>query len=693
MSNFKIKNAEIMISRRIPSNYTKNNKPLIIDQNSYLIKTNNTKRELNIINKSNIIDKILNESNSKLYQKIKTQIENFRHKSNRKLCLRNKSSDMNSNIRNKKIVLEKNPNFFSYRLTKEKHTYQNMKDNYMKYKENLFLKDNSYINSSFLHKNVIDAKINKEECKIKNYKKINSSTKILFKNNNTNNKRYFNKLNKENNNEKNNNDKINLSGKIGKLPIKSLELDSENLSDSKKNNIKTDRFNKIFNKYIWNNIINGLNSFNKIKNLIKLNGFNLENYDFNTIYKDNKKNNTNINFNDANLINVSNKIINNNNFERNENKNITSNINNNSFDNNKNIIKKQKIYLSPVITKIKQDKIINLKKDKSNEKNKKIYIFDKEYKKYIINEVNKYYKNNSFISIKDFYKEWLIENQKFITINDIHFYLNEIIKLNKPIKKETIFNFFFNDFQINGLDYTNFKKLFFVNESEKLSDTGLKIEIRKEKKLTKNHKINLVKENKENIYLIILKKIKEFLIKKIKNNFNNKRINYNLSYDNFYNLIKNNVIIEKQYYYYFFNDMIKKIYLEYYDIEKNKINLLYIVEKRNKPNKIEIDIDNSVNIKEIKEDKKINLNYDFKMKEIEKEKEKRSLSYNNINDINKKNYIKKIYKKNKKYVNQNNYNKIKQKNQENKVNEKATKSEYLSSSRKKSKNSDIINYL
>ena len=697
MSNFKIKNAEIIISQRIPSNYKKNDKPLIIEQNSNLINTNRAKREFNIFNKANIIDKILGESNSKIFQKIKTQIETFRNKSNKKLFLRNKSSDMNANIRNKKKVLEKNPHFFSYRLTKQRHNYQEMKENYMKNKENLFIKDYSYINNSFFHKNILDSKINKEESKIINYKKINSSKKILFKNNDIYSKRYFNKLNKVNKNTKNNIN-IHLIGKIGKLPIKSLELESENLSDTKRINIKTDRFNKIFNKYISNNIINGLNSFNKIKNLIKLNGFNLDNYDFNTIYKDNKNNYTNNNFNNANLINISKKIINNNKLERKENINITSINNNNSFDNINNIINKQKIYLSPIITKINQDKIIKLLNNRKNDYNKKKYANDKECKKYIINEVNKYYKNNNFASLKDFYKEWLIENQQFITINDIHFYLNEIIKLNKPIKKETIINLFFNDFQINGLDYYNFKKLFLLNENEKLNDTGVKIEVEIEKKVTKNHKINLIKENKENIYLALLKKIKEFLRKKIKNKENNnKRINFYLNYENFFNLIKNNVIIEKQYYYYFFNDMIRKIYLEYYDIDKNKINLLNIVEKKNKSNKFEIDIDNNININEIKEDKKKNINYDFKIKEIkkekEKEKEKRSLSFNNINikDTNKKDYIKEIFKKNKKYINNNNKNK--QKIQEKKVNEKAIKSEFNFSSRRKFKNSDIINYL
>ena len=78
--------------------------------------------------------------------------------------------------------------------------------------------------------------------------------------------------------------------------------------------------------------------------------------------------------------------------------------------------------------------------------------------------VNKYYRDNKYTSIKDFYKEWVIENKNYISINDIHNYLNKVIGLNKSISKEKIKEVFFSECQLNSFNYEYFKKFFFMND-------------------------------------------------------------------------------------------------------------------------------------------------------------------------------------------------------------------------------------
>lgn len=745
MSINKIKNAEIAQRQKQSSNQLKNDKLLYLDQNSNSLYLDKIKKELNNNNNSNLLNKILNEPNNKFYQKkYLKKINIFRKENNKIIYTRNNLS--NSYLNNNCLISykEKEQNFHSYRLMKETNLYQKMKEKFIKFKENKNFKNYSFTNNSTLSKNSPNLKIN-EENKIKNLKKNRTfMIKNYYNNNNNliNSKRFFNKINKDNEVCENSKNKLNQT--IGKISIKSLEIENEDLNNKKIRINNNDRFNKIFNKYISNNIINGLNSFNKIKNLIKLKGFNLDKYDFNTIYKDENYYDRSMD----NKTNINNKRKNINKVTKNENiSNYFSFINNknNSFDKDKNIIKKQKQYLSPVITKINQDKFNkllncnkleeqnNIKNTNNNDNN------DKEYIIYIINVVNKYYRDNNYTSIKDFYKEWVIENKNYISINDIHYYLNKVIGLNNTISKEKIKEVFFSECQLNSFNYEYFKKFFFMNVFSDLSDTGIKIENNKKEVKSKNHKINISESIKANKYNEIIQKIneeKEILIKTFNNNINEKS-NYYLNFEKFYELIKNNLSFDSTY---FFKDIIYSIYKKYYDNDNNKINILHFLksinnsnnniknkdsdnnnnkllnnlEKKNnkekKENKCEIITDNVINLNEIKKEKTNNYKYkDFK----HNEKNIRNLSYNNINGINNnknkeiKNKQNKEESKNKKknletpYKNKNEESKTKNEESKNKNEESKNKNEdskkykkgYINNLKNKIKNNNNINHI
>ena len=621
MSHYKIKNEEIFLEKEKNPNNENNKNILILNKNNNSIFSNEK-------NKS-ILMEILNETNNQLYKKI---IKNYEPISNRTLYTRNNLLNINLNTNNLLSKVKKNSHIFH--LKNELKSYENINNEKLLNMNNI--KNFSYTNNSILSRKIVEPEINEEEeKKIKNMNKNKSFIykQILNKKNNNNiiyilnhaNKQEININKDENNLEKN----LNEAG-IGRLSLKSLKI--ENIENKKRKDIETDRFNNIFNRYISNNIINGLNSFNKIKDLIKLNGFNLDKCNFNTIYKynnNNNYNNQNLNLS-KNSFNIK-KLINKENIKNNS---LSLN-SNNSDEKNKNIVNRQKIYLSPVITKISKDKIeslLNKKNINDDMKFKSLYIYDKGYIKYIINEVNNYYKRKNFISIKDFYNKWLKENGRYITINDIYYFLNKIIKLKKPINKGDILKNFFN-YQINSFDYQKFKEFFFIKYNENFSEAGLKLEIKNETNYFKRNK----ETNIEDIYYFkLIKKIiliKDALIEDINNKENNKNstFNYNLNYEQFYNLIKNNLKIKEKYDY-----NIKRMYLEYYDKINNRINLLHFLEEIEKQNNIrnfncEYNSENKDNINR-KEDIKIN-SFNNRVNSKKNEKTMRNLSYNNLNDL------------------------------------------------------------
>ena len=673
MSHYKIKNEEIFLEKEKNPNNENNKNILILNKNNNSIFSNEK-------NKS-ILMEILNETNNQLYKKI---IKNYEPISNRTLYTRNNLLNINLNTNNLLSKVKKNSHI--YHLKNELKSYENINNEKLLNMNNI--KNFSYTNNSILSRKIVEPEINEEEeKKIKNinknksfiYKQIlNKKNNIIYILNHAN-KQEININKDENNLEKN----LNEAG-IGRLSLKSLKI--ENIENKKRKDIETDRFNNIFNRYISNNIINGLNSFNKIKDLIKLNGFNLDKCNFNTIYKynnNNNYNNQNLNLS-KNSFNIK-KLINKENIKNNS---LSLN-SNNSDEKNKNIVNRQKIYLSPVITKISKDKIeslLNKKNINDDMKFKSLYIYDKGYIKYIINEVNNYYKRKNFISIKDFYNKWLKENGRYITINDIYYFLNKIIKLKKPINKGDILKNFFN-YQINSFDYQKFKEFFFIKYNENFSEAGLKLEIKNETNYFKRNK----ETNIEDIYYFkLIKKIiliKDALIEDINNKENNKNstFNYNLNYEQFYNLIKNNLKIKEKYDY-----NIKRMYLEYYDKINNRINLLHFLEEIEKQNNIrnfncEYNSENKDNINR-KEDIKIN-SFNNRVNSKKNEKTMRNLSYNNLNDLNSKKNLKYEFKK-KNHINKSNKD-INLINKDNKIIFKSQSS----FSRKKEKNSDIINYL
>jgi len=675
MSHYKIKNEEIFLEKEKNPNNENNKNILILNKNNNSIFSNEK-------NKS-ILMEILNETNNQLYKKIK---KNYEPISNRTLYTRNNLLNINLNTYNLLSKTKKNSHI--YHLKNELKSFKKINNEKLLNMNNI--KNFSYTNNSILSRKIVEPEINEEEeKKIKNMNKNKSFIykQILNKKNNNNiiyilnhaNKQEININKDENNLEKN----LNEAG-IGRLSLKSLKI--ENIENKKRKDIETDRFNNIFNRYISNNIINGLNSFNKIKDLIKLNGFNLDKCNFNTIYKynnNNNYNNQNLNLS-KNSFNIK-KLINKENIKNNS---LSLN-SNNSDEKNKNIVNRQKIYLSPVITKISKDKIeslLNKKNINDDMKFKSLYIYDKGYIKYIINEVNNYYKRKNFISIKDFYNKWLKENGRYITINDIYYFLNKIIKLKKPINKGDILKNFFN-YQINSFDYQKFKEFFFIKYNENFSEAGLKLEIKNETNYFKRNK----ETNIEDIYYFkLIKKIiliKDALIEDINNKENNKNstFNYNLNYEQFYNLIKNNLKIKEKYDY-----NIKRMYLEYYDKINNRINLLHFLEEIEKQNNFrnfncEYNSENKDNINR-KEDIKIN-SFNNRVNSKKNEKTMRNLSYNNLNDLNSKKNLKYEFKK-KNHINKSNKD-INLINKDNKIIFKSQSS----FSRKKEKNSDIINYL
>ena len=671
MSIYKIKNVEFAPLRKNYLNTLKRDEKIYTERKSNSISLDKRK-ELIINGNKKVLNKILSDHFNKIYQINRLRKKNISRKdnNNKNFKTRNNLIISNTNVAPFISLKEKDNVFNTFRLIKHSNIFQKMNDKYIE------IKSNSYINNSTISQKTSNKISRSKEKKIPNLK-INKTFMNKYENI-ANNKKYFNRIFKYQELYDKKFDQTRI-----KSPIREIEIDNEDLN----NKTNKDRFSKIFNKYISKNIINGLSSYNRIKNLIKRRGFDLEKYDFNSIYKDDN----NYYCNNENRTNFLKRPYNNDKIIKNESiYKYFSLIKNKNTLNSSNIIKKkQKLYLSPVNNDNNYKSICNQLKDLNINNSYKGYI------SYIINEVNKYYKNNNFSSAEEFYKEWTKENQRYITINDMHHYLNNNIKLNKEITKENIMKLLFDNFQLKYLSYDNFKKIFFGKQNEKENGIGKQ----KDNKISKNYKkniIELIKNNKYNEIIQRIIEIKEILIAGVKyNNLNelNEQENYMLSFDQFYKLLKKYLLRESEQY---LKDTINIMYLKFYDKDKNKIDFFNFLDKIEKSNnnrfKNKTNINENIinNLQKVKEEDKNNLNNENKKEESEKKK--RNLSYNNTNEELTENNNEELKKISNIQVNR------RKKNVINKDNEfPSQKSEITNVSiyvpKKKEKNLDIINFL
>ena len=188
-------------------------------------------------------------------------------------------------------------------------------------------------------------------------------------------------------------------------------------------------------------------------------------------------------------------------------------------------------------------------------------------------------------------------NKNYLTINDIDYFLNKKIKIPIHVTREEMHKIFFNNVNSEHFDFNNFKNIFrvceiFNKESE---------ETKKDEKLSKEDLIN----NEKKIIDKILN-LKEYLYNKIEEKKGSKiylyRDKYLLNYDEFYNLIKNNLAYQDKY----LDIVLRKIYADNFDKRQNKMDFLkFIFIKSSESNNImeneknvnHSEIDNSFNIK------------------------------------------------------------------------------------------------
>ena len=252
-------------------------------------------------------------------------------------------------------------------------------------------------------------------------------------------------------------------------------------------------------------------------------------------------------------------------------------------DSYQNLVEKEKS--EDLKKKISRNKILPLIKSEIRDKPNKLRIIlnllnnkneDKGFKlinKEIIikREVNKFYKENDYKSFKEFYKDWLKNNKNYLTINDIEFFLNKIIKISISLSREEIIKIFFNESKIDEFDFYSFKKFFRPYDiNDKNDQTEIKGEMVSNEELLKY-------ENK--ICLKILKS-KDILLDKLEDlkgakTFRNNN-KYFLNFEEFHNLIRNNLIIFKNNY---FDFVIRKIFNDNFDLRTKKINVLNFIYK------------------------------------------------------------------------------------------------------------------
>ena len=536
-----------------------------IKQNYFSYYSNN-KKITNNNYKNNSVDGITNKVNLKKNNKIETD---------------NKKNTI-GNITNKIIYSNE-----SLQRMSEKNFFKNLLNKFTKYKEDKKVRNFSFTN------NLINRKVTQFEENIN----LSKNQQMIGKSLNEN---------KEDINIINNLSKVCNSSKKSNLFLnKNLNL-KENVKEDNtgiiQNKSKKGR-NSIFNKYISNNIINNLNGFNKIKDLIKTHGFSINIKDVKEIksgYNDNNieedKSFSTIRLEVRKMMGL----------QKSEKEEIFKSskkevypsikLNENPGKINKNL--SRNIFFPSIKSEDKEKNIkLSIALNIFNNKNeiKDFKHFNKEL--HIKREVNKYFQKNNYKSLKEFYKEWLKSNKNYLTINDIDYFLNKKIKIPIHVTREEMHKIFFNNVNSEHFDFNNFKNIFrvceiFNKESE---------ETKKDEKLSKEDLIN----NEKKIIDKILN-LKEYLYNKIEEKKGSKiylnRDKYLLNYDEFYNLIKNNLAYQDKY----LDIVLRKIYADNFDKRQNKMDFLkFIFIKSSESNNImeneknvnHSEIDNSFNIK------------------------------------------------------------------------------------------------
>ena len=630
----------------------------------------------NLYSKSNSVNDIIN----KMYLK-----KNNKNSSNSERNLLNEHMSIPTiNSNDFSLGKQKNEKVIERYYMNEKNIFKNLLKKFTKFKE----RSNKIRNFSFTN-NFINSKVNQYEESLK----FNRNKLIGFSFLPNESKSFWNEKNEEikvinypyNSNQKN----------IESYSNRTNQNIKENLNDKvfgkvKINNVKNKGFNQILNKYISKSIINNLQSFNKIRHLIRINGFSLNINDIKNVYKENDKKGEKENLSSRIDTQRIMRIKRLENFERLKKDKNDSYQNLREKEKSKNMNKKiSRNNILPLIKSEIKEKpnnlriITNLLNNRNELKNFKLV--NKEI--IIKREVNKFYKENNYKSCKEFYHDWLKNNNNYLTINDIEFFLNKIIKISISLSREEIIKIFFNDTKIDQFDYYSFKKFFWpddiFNKNDVTDDGGENI---KNEELIKNENIicsNILRNKK-----ILLDKLE---VQKGSKTFRNNN-KYFLTFEEFYNLLKNNLIFQQGKYSDF---IIRKLFNDNFDLRTKKINILNFIYKIDAKQNNLIEFESNINnsdilnnienktrkkyfhrINSLKDDIKISFkNTIFGKEENINNSEKKEINFfkldkgsiNNINNNVEKNYINKITKLNNLKIE--------------------------SESNKKNKNSDIINLI
>ena len=627
------------------------------------------------INKNNSVDDIIN----KIYLE-----------KNNKNRLNSKRTFENENI---SIPIINSNNFSQENRSKEKKKerhYMNEK-NIIRNLLNRFAKirdRNKMRNFSFTN-NLINSKVSQYEESLKN-----KNNKIFA----------FSSLQNENNSvliEKNEGKKIinnyqnNLNKKYTFTNRNNIKK-KENLNDEQNKNkikkIKNRGFNTFLNKFISENIINNFKSFNKIRHLIKLNGFSLNSIGINNFFIDNdlkeEKEIQSHRIDTQKMIRI-NRLQNIERFLKNKNDN-----HNNSKENGKTLKTNKQISRNKILPLIKSEKKENKNKLKisthlftNKTESKRFKLYNKEI--IIKREVNKFYQNKNYKSFKELFNDIRNDND-YININNIEFFLTKILKISIPLSREEIKNIFFNNLKNDKFDYYAFKKFFnpfdeiIKNDDSIYNDDDEKDSNREIKKI-ENSINSKILESEE----ILLDKLKQK--KGMRSSKNNNK--YLLDYKEFYNLVKENLIMDKNKYFEF---VVKKIFKKNSDLGTKKLNILNFLFKAKSTAK---------NIKYIELENKNN-NSEF-VNEFKNEDEKKKFRSINLRDDAKIKLKNKIFGEdeilNNKVKKQNKYknlkkviiNNINNRTRMHNLNNFTKSRQFINNSEKnrKNKNSDIINLI
>ena len=628
------------------------------------------------INKNNSVDDIIN----KIYLK-----------KNNKNRLNSKRTFENENI---SIPIINSNNFSQENRSKEKKKerhYMNEK-NIIRNLLNRFAKirdRNKMRNFSFTN-NLINSKVSQYEESLKN-----KNNKIFA----------FSSLQNENNSvliEKNEGKKIinnyqnNLNKRYnGTFSNRNNIKKKENLNDEQNKNkikkIKNRGFNTFLNKFISENIINNFKSFNKIRHLIKLNGFSLNSIGINNFFIDNdlkeEKEIQSHRIDTQKMIRI-NRLQNIERFLKNKNDN-----HNNSKENGKTLKTNKQISRNKILPLIKSEKKENKNKLKisthlftNKTESKRFKLYNKEI--IIKREVNKFYQNKNYKSFKELFNDIRNDND-YININNIEFFLTKILKISIPLSREEIKNIFFNNLKNDKFDYYAFKKFFnpfdeIIKNDDSIYNDDEKDSNREIKKI-ENSINSKILESEE----ILLDKLKQK--KGMRSSKNNNK--YLLDYKEFYNLVKENLIMDKNKYFEF---VVKKIFKKNSDLGTKKLNILNFLFKEKSTAK---------NIKYIELENKNN-NSEF-VNEFKNEDEKKKFRSINLRDDAKIKLKNKIFGEdeilNNKVKKQNKYknlkkviiNNINNRTRMHNLNNFTKSRQFINNSEKnrKNKNSDIINLI